>query len=625
MGGSRIVKSAVRARPRRRRGRVQLAAGLACALLYTEASVLAAAAAGAGQEAARYIVTFSDAATDADVAAARARAGRAGATVVHDYTSAVRGFAAALPAAALAGLRADPLVAAVEADQAVAVTAAQGGAPGGLDRIDERTRPLDGRFRYAAGGRGSTIYVIDTGIRAGHDQFGGRVSGGYSAVSDGRGTRDCNGHGTYVAGLAAGSTYGVAKRATLVPVRVMGCDGSGSIADVIAGVDWVTRHHDGPSVANVSAGTRASDALDRAVRKSIESGVTYVIAAGNDGRSACRDSPGRVSAAITVGATTRSDARAAFSNYGSCVDIWAPGKDIRSASGGSDTATRTLSGTSSAAPLVAGAIAAYLEHVPDARPSAVRTVLLGAATRGRLAGLGPGSPNALLYSRLPTGTRAPRASAPSVALPAEDRSVGRGTVPVRVSWSGSDPDGDRIRSYTLQRSYDGGRNWTTVRTTDSDATTVDVRPDGDLRFRVRATDARGRTGGYAASRTMRLALRQQGDAHFSGSWSLTSSDDKSGGTARKAAREGASATFAFTGSRVAWIGTEDDDRGRAKVYVDGTYRGTVSEYASSRHARRVVWSATLAPGRHTVHIVLTGTHRSGATSAVEVDAFVVLD
>jgi len=226
------------------------------------------------------------------------------------------------------------------------------------------------------------------------------VTSGYSAVNDGRGTDDCNGHGTHVAGTVGGSTYGVAKGVTIVPVRVLDCQGSGTNSGVIAGVDWVTANRSGPSVANMSLGGGASTALDDAVNRSISAGVTYVVAAGNDNQNACNSSPARVPNAVTVGATTSSDARASFSNYGSCLDVFAPGSSITSAWHTSNTATNTISGTSMASPHVAGVAALYLQGSTGASPATVTNAITSTATTGVLTGIGSGSPNRLVYSPL---------------------------------------------------------------------------------------------------------------------------------------------------------------------------------------------------------------------------------
>jgi subtilisin family serine protease len=294
----------------------------------------------------------------------------------------------------------DPRVAWVEEDGEVSIDTTQTGATWGIDRIDQRDRPLNGTFVYTRTGAGVKAYIIDTGIRQTHTQFGGRAIHGFTAINDGRGSTDCNGHGTHVAGTVGGSTYGVAKGVTLVAVRVLSCSGSGSTSGVIAGVDWVRGNHAAgqPAVANMSLGGGVSASLDAAVNNCINDGVTFAIAAGNSNANACNSSPARVAAAITVGSTTSSDARSSFSNFGSCVDLFAPGSSITSAWSTSNTATNTISGTSMATPHVAGVAALYLQGSPSASPSTVRNALVNNATTNRLTNIGSGSPNRLLFT-----------------------------------------------------------------------------------------------------------------------------------------------------------------------------------------------------------------------------------
>jgi subtilisin family serine protease len=349
----------------------------------------------------RYIVVMDRPSTPTDRAHAQRQAIGHGGRVSAEYDAAVTGFAAQLPARAVEALRRNPHVQYVETDATIRVQGTQSGATWGLDRIDQRSRRLNRSYRYERTGAGVTAYIIDSGIRRGHAQFGGRVASGITRIRDGRGTGDCNGHGTHVAGTVGSNRYGVAKRVTLRPVRVMNCRGSGTLSGVIAGIDWVTSHHKSgrPAVANMSLGGQASLALDQAVNRSITDGVTYVVAAGNDNRAACNYSPARVSPAVTVGATTKSDARSPFSNKGPCVDLFAPGSGITSAWNTSNTATKTISGTSMAAPHVAGAAALILQQQPGATPQAVKQALLKSATTGVVTNRGTGSPNRLLFSR----------------------------------------------------------------------------------------------------------------------------------------------------------------------------------------------------------------------------------
>ena len=313
------------------------------------------------------------------------------------YDAALTGFSARMSEEQALKLSADPRVRFVEEDSVMEATVTQNNPPWGLDRIGQRDLPLNAVYSYTTTGSGVNVYIIDTGIRRTHTQFGGRAFVGFDAIGDGQNTNDCHGHGTHVSGTVGGSTYGVAKAVRLFAVRVLDCGGSGSNSGVIAGVNWVTNNRINPAVANMSLGGGISSALDTAVNNSINSGVTYAVAAGNDNTNASNSSPARVAAAITVGSSTQTDARSSFSNFGSVVDIFAPGSSILSAWRTSDTATATLSGTSMATPHVAGVAARFLQSNPGASPATVRNEIVAQATLNHLSGLPTGTSNRLLF------------------------------------------------------------------------------------------------------------------------------------------------------------------------------------------------------------------------------------
>lgn len=349
----------------------------------------------------RYIIVFDNEAGGAEVDNAIEHARGLGAEVHYRYENVFQGFAATLPEAAVQGLQHNPHVLFIEADQVVTIDGDQVNPPSwGLDRIDQRSLPLNSHYLYNYTGAGVNAYIIDTGILPTHVDFSGRASVAYDAVGDGQNGIDCNGHGTHVAGTVGGESYGVAKDVSLYAVRVLDCSGSGTNAGVIAGVDWVTANHIDPAVANMSLGGSASDAVDLAVSNSINAGVVYSVAAGNSRRDACRFSPARVPAALTIGATDSTDRRASYSNYGACVDLFAPGSGITSSWIGSNTATNTISGTSMATPHVTGVTALYLQAHPAASVTDVVNAIKANATLNVV--IDPkGSPNLLLYSLLP--------------------------------------------------------------------------------------------------------------------------------------------------------------------------------------------------------------------------------
>ncbi|MEU2431321.1 S8 family peptidase [Streptomyces sp. NPDC007861] len=346
-----------------------------------------------------WIVVLKDGSTRAtDLAADQ------GVTPKHTFRSVLKGFSASMSRAKAERLAADPRVAYVEQNSVVRVNDTQANATWGLDRVDQRDLPLSTTYTYDTAASNVNAYIIDTGIRTSHSEFGGRASIGIDTVGDGQNGQDCQGHGTHVAGTVGGETYGVAKGVKLIAVRVLGCDGSGTTEGVISGVDWVTANAAKPAVANMSLGGGASATLDTAVKNSIAAGVSYSVAAGNGlpiiglPANACNYSPARVPEAITVGATDNTDRRASFSNYGTCLDLFAPGVDITSAWAGSDSATNTISGTSMATPHTAGVAALYLADHPSATPAQVRDALVNNATNGKVTNPLSGSPNKLLHS-----------------------------------------------------------------------------------------------------------------------------------------------------------------------------------------------------------------------------------
>ncbi|MDU0289069.1 S8 family serine peptidase [Saccharothrix longispora] len=326
--------------------------------------------------------------------------------VTHRYSAALNGFAARMSEAAAKRLAADPAVDYVTPDRHVRLLADQPNPPSwGLDRVDQRALPLDANYRYATTAATVHAYIVDTGIRTTHQDFGGRATFDANTTGDGNNT-DCNGHGTHVAGTVGGAAHGVAKGVRLHGVKVLSCSGSGTIAGVVAGVDWVTANAVKPAVANMSLGGGANDALDAAVRNSIASGVSYAVASGNSNANACSYSPARVAEAITVNASDSNDGRATFSNWGTCTDLFAPGVGITSAWSTGDSATNTISGTSMASPHAAGAAALHLAANPGATPQQVRDALVSAATPNKVANPGTGSPNLLLF----TGSSTPQPS-----------------------------------------------------------------------------------------------------------------------------------------------------------------------------------------------------------------------
>ena len=335
-------------------------------------------------------------------------------------------FRAGLPSALLSlnasefeAVRRDTTVAYIAPDLPVKASGTVVSPPWGLDRIDQRTLPLSVSFSYADGASPVDAYVIDTGVLTSHAEFSGRVKPGFSTITDGLGTSDCNGHGTHVAGTLAGSNYGVAKTASIIPVRVLNCVGSGYTSDVLAGLDFVVQHHVAgvPAVVNLSLGGSASQVLDDAIARVVADGVTVAVAAGNSNVDACLSSPARAAAALTVAAVSASDARASFSSFGSCVDIFAPGVSVLSAGISSNSASATMSGTSMATPHVAGAAAVLLSVFPSLSPSEVSSRLLTMASLDLVSNPGAFSPNRMLFLDPTLGTTTPPTTTPPTTTP----------------------------------------------------------------------------------------------------------------------------------------------------------------------------------------------------------------
>ena len=449
----------------------------------------------------RYIVRFVPGTNGLTTAKALAKG--SGGTFGRAFSKVVNGAVLEVPATALAALRRNPNVLSVERDATITATPVvpdtQLNAPWGLDRIDQRALPLSSTYSAPTNAAESRIFVVDTGVSKDNVDFGTRVVAGYDSITaGGDGSGDCNGHGTHVAGTVGGSTYGVAKAVTIVPVRVLDCAGSGSISSVIAGLDWVASQHQAGqrNVVNMSLGGGVSSTLDAAVSSLVSKGVTVVVAAGNSNVDACNSSPARVAAAITVAATDRADTRASFSNFGSCVDVFAPGVSILSTYIGSATASASLSGTSMAAPHVAGVAALLLQLQGALSPANVVAAITANATNGVVLSAGTGSPNRLVFvpaagdSSTTTSTSSPT-SASVPAQPSAPIATARDKGAV-VQWVVPADGGSAITAQTL-RVFSGTK---LVKTLGVGAATNALRVSGlrngtSYTFTIAATNAIG--------------------------------------------------------------------------------------------------------------------------------------
>ena len=478
----------------------------ATATLFLSLPVASMARADQDESEGSYIVVMR---SSDDLDGAEVEIAKSGGRTEKRFSHAINALSVKMKHSEVARIRNNPKVLFVELDQPMYALDTQTNPPSwGLDRVDQRTLPLNSSFTASANGAGVDVYIVDTGIFTTHTDFSGRLRSGFSAINDGRGSNDCNGHGTHVAGTTAGTAYGVAKAASIIPVRVLDCAGSGSNSGVIAGLDWMIAHHTAgvAAVANMSLGGGASLALDTAVQNAINDGVVMAVAAGNSNANACNYSPARAANAITVGATDRTDVRASYSNFGSCLDIFAPGTSITSAWINSSTAINTISGTSMASPHVAGVAAALLSANPTLSPAEISSILRSSATPNVVSSAGTGSPNYLLYLD-PTGGAIvtpppppPAATAPSAPIIGTAVALARKSA--TVSWTAPNNGGSAITSYSVYAYRSGGSTASLAQTVSGNSTSATFSGlviGSTYVFRVLATNSVGSSSLSAAS------------------------------------------------------------------------------------------------------------------------------
>ena len=482
------------------------------ATLFLSLTVASIARADQDESEGSYIVVMR---SSDDLDGAEVEIAKSGGRTEKRFSHAINALSVKMKHSEVARIRNNPKVLFVELDQPMYALDTQSPTPSwGLDRVDQRALPFSNSFTASAYGAGVDVYIVDTGIFTTHTDFSGRLRSGFSAINDRRGSNDCNGHGTHVAGTAAGATYGVAKAASIIPVRVLDCAGSGSNTGVIAGLDWIIANHSAgvAAVANMSLGGGASLALDTAVQNAINDGVVMAVAAGNSSANACNYSPARAANAITVGATgaynagETTDHRSGYSNFGSCLDIFAPGTSITSAWINSSTAINTISGTSMASPHVAGVAAALLSANPTLTPADISSMLRSSATPNVVSSAGTGSPNYLLYLD-PTGGAIvtpppppPAATAPSAPIIGTAVALARKSA--TVSWTAPNNGGSAITSYSVYAYRSGGSTASLAQTVSGNSTSATFSGlviGSTYVFRVLATNSVGSSSLSASS------------------------------------------------------------------------------------------------------------------------------